>query len=193
MALELRERLGGVGVERGQTVEEQTYALELREHLGGVGVERGQAVELQEALELRERLRSVGVERGQAVEGQEIALELRERLRGVDVERGQAVEGQVLASARELRQQCLGLFRRQAFDLVRVCGQLVCQCATRAEQRKQNEHGGDKNRQTGGGLHGRPRRSGGSKGDAARTCSARNGLTVRIPLLALPAWMNSLP
>ena len=101
-------------------------------------------------LELGERLGGVGVKRGHSVEEQTCALKLRERLGGVGVERGQTVEVQLLAL--ELRQQCLGLFRRQAFDLVRVFRQLVCQCATRAEQRKRDEDGGDKDRQASGGL-----------------------------------------
>ena len=47
MALELRERPGGAGVERRQAVEVQPVALEFRERLGSAGVERGQAIEVQ--------------------------------------------------------------------------------------------------------------------------------------------------
>ena len=81
MALELRECLGGVGVERGQTVKRQFIALGLRQRLGGIGVERGQAVEPQaQAFKLRERLGGIGVERGQAAEIQMSAFELRHKL-----------------------------------------------------------------------------------------------------------------
>ena len=116
-ALELRECLRGVGVERGQAVEDQCSALKPRQYLGGVGVERGQAVDKQTfALELRERLGSVGIECGQAVEAQRAALELRERLRAIGVERGQAVEVQMLALE---NRQCLdgvGVERGQAVE-----------------------------------------------------------------------------
>ena len=120
-----RERPGGVGVERGQTVEAKFTALEVRERPGGFGVERGQAVKRQIfALELRECLGGIGVEPGQAVQTPRPCRRPRERPGGINVERGQTVEGQIFALEVCKRPSGVGVERGQAVEVQRVALEL---------------------------------------------------------------------